>query len=641
MSARFLLPVLVAGCCFALGAPASPLRGQGELEVVPLAEPSLESQTDAVRDQLIEARRQFEEIVRRDGASRAELAEAYGELGRLYFLYDFSDLAPVALRNAVAYEPDALQWRYLLAAHQTFEGALEEVEEQLRFLVERYPEHVPTKLRLGNLLVDSGRLDEAVPFFEGALAREPDSAAAIAGLARIDREQGRFEEAVQGFRRALELQPSADSLYHPMALAYRALGETDKAREVIGLNKHGAVAFPDPIVESLARLNRSVDGSFHEAASAMRRGEMERATRLYRKYLEGQPNDPIGHHNLGVALLASDGWNEGIAALRKALELDPDYRGGHFSLGSALAEEGKLEEALYHYTRALEIDPEDSSVHAEWATLLAKTGQPERALEELAKLRARRLEEPFVDLKYGSVLALLKRYDEAETVIAGLLAMDKLRPRTRAEALAVAGSLAEARRDVEAAAGFYAEASELDTKDADYAASLGRVLGQLGRFGEAADALSRALTIRGAIGQGQTFSEELEFARATALILSARYAEARAALEEASRTNRIPFLHALARLLATCPDAAVRDGARAVELADRVLSEELTLQHAETMAMALAESGRFEEAQQLQARVLEQAQRMGRAQGTEHQERLERARLYRDRQPVRAPWQRP
>ena len=91
-----------------------------------------------------------------------------------------------------------------------------------------------------------------------------------------------------------------------------------------------------------------------------------------------------------------------------------------------------------------------------------------------------------------------------------------------------------------------------------------------------------------------------------ALILDGSYGPARAALE--ASLERLPDHAALgdllARLLATCPDAAVRDGARAVVLAERVVEIEPSLDHSETLAMALAEAGRWEEAVASQRRVL-------------------------------------
>jgi hypothetical protein len=67
--------------------------------------------------------------------------------------------------------------------------------------------------------------------------------------------------------------------------------------------------------------------------------------------------------------------------------------------------------------------------------------------------------------------------------------------------------------------------------------------------------------------------------------------------------------HALARLLAACPDKSVRDGARALPLAQAVWQAQPTAAHARTVALALAELGRCAEAAQWQRTAAEQARR--------------------------------
>jgi tetratricopeptide (TPR) repeat protein len=92
---------------------------------------------------------------------------------------------------------------------------------------------------------------------------------------------------------------------------------------------------------------------------------------------------------------------------------------------------------------------------------------------------------------------------------------------------------------------------------------------------------------------------------------------------------------AFAELLATCPEASVRDGVRAVELAKQALalgspyfdrSWELSV-----LAAAYAECGRFEEAIRYQKEALDDP-RMMKYFRDQHNQRLE---LYRQRKPYR------
>ena len=84
------------------------------------------------------------------------------------------------------------------------------------------------------------------------------------------------------------------------------------------------------------------------------------------------------------------------------------------------------------------------------------------------------------------------------------------------------------------------------------------------------------------------------------------------------------------------PDGGIRDGARALELARRVFEQQQSIDHAETIAMALAEVGNFAEAVEWQQQVVEQRRRQGAG------ARLEASRgyleLFRQGEGVRAPW---
>jgi hypothetical protein len=84
--------------------------------------------------------------------------------------------------------------------------------------------------------------------------------------------------------------------------------------------------------------------------------------------------------------------------------------------------------------------------------------------------------------------------------------------------------------------------------------------------------------------------------------------------------DSVVLLHALARLLASAEDPEVRDGERALDLAQRTLRAGTTPSRLETLAMASAEVGQYDEAVRLQRRVISMMGWEGR---TDHLPRLE------------------
>ncbi len=92
----------------------------------------------------------------------------------------------------------------------------------------------------------------------------------------------------------------------------------------------------------------------------------------------------------------------------------------------------------------------------------------------------------------------------------------------------------------------------------------------------------------------------------------------------------------LARLLATSPEEGVRDGVRALEMARVLFDQFNSLDHAETLAMALAEVGQYGEAMALQENAVAAVMAAGRFMDAP---RLEaNLALYRDSKPCRRPW---
>ena len=122
-----------------------------------------------------------------------------------------------------------------------------------------------------------------------------------------------------------------------------------------------------------------------------------------------------------------------------------------------------------------------------------------------------------------------------------------------------------------------------------------------------------------------THAHEMRFTALTALERSV----------EAFPQN-LALQHLLARLLAASQQASVRDGERALEVARQLVTTRASLEHVETLAMALAELGRFDEAVARQRDVVRQLETAGEVTGlSTARMRLE---LYESGEPCRAPW---
>lgn len=72
----------------------------------------------------------------------------------------------------------------------------------------RVPEHAAwTRVQLGNVFFNTGRLDEAAKAYREALGRLPGYVHAEAGLARVEASEGRYRPAIKRLRHVLEVLP--------------------------------------------------------------------------------------------------------------------------------------------------------------------------------------------------------------------------------------------------------------------------------------------------------------------------------------------------------------------------------------------------------------------------------------------------
>jgi superkiller protein 3 len=226
------------------------------------------------------------------------------------------------------------------------------------------------------------------------------------------------------------------------------------------------------------------------------------------------------------------------------------------------------------------------------------------------------------------------------------------------------GAALERQGRLEEALTNYLAALRLEPRRAPTHNNLGNVLDGLGRHAEAIEHYHEALRLKpgtalvhrnlgtALAAQGRFDDAMAQYAEAQRLkpedpenfhlagVARLRHGQARAGVEELRRALRLDpnharVLHRLARVLATDEDASLRDGAEAVRLATRAV--ELTAgqqpQVLDTLGMALAEAGRFDEAIVATRQAADLLEAIGQPEAAAAVR--SRAALYQSRQPFR------
>ena len=367
-------------------------------------------------------------------------------------------------------------------------------------------------------------------------------------------QSGMYTDIDTLYRTTIDRNPACWMAYNNLGNLLHDRGQTDDA---IAMFRKAIEIKPD-YVKTYNNLGLTLAG----------RGQIDEAMAEYRKALKIQPDCATAYYNLGLALIGRGQVDDAMAEYRKALEIDPNYSEAHNNLGLALRNRGQLDDAMAEYRKALEANPENAVAYSNLGNIFVSRGQVDEAIVQYRK--ALEVSPGTVEFRYNLAQALSKqgRLDE-----------------TMAE---------------------YEKALEIKPDYAEAHNNLGVVLVGRGRLDEAMVHFQTALKTkpdyteaRNNLGIAQSRREEI----------GERLAGWRESLR--TRPDDVTSLNETAWTLATNPNASIRNGAEAVELARRAvqLSDASEPAVLGTLAAAYAEAGRFSEAVQTARKAAESAMR--------------------------------
>ena len=233
----------------------------------------------------------------------------------------------------------------------------------------------------------------------------------------------------------------------------------------------------------------------------------------------------------------------------------PDNARAQCNLGTALAGSGRSDEAFAHFQKAVAVQPDYAEAHCNVGAGLVRHGQVDEAIDHYRKA---------IELKPGFAPACYNL------------------------GLALAG-----RGQIDEAIALYQKALEARPAFVEAHTSLGMALAGSGRFEEAIAHFRTALEVQPDYAGAR---EDLADTRSQWEGIRKWLAGRRELLRR--RPDDVALLNETAWVLATNPNASIRNGAEAVELARRAvqLSDRRDPAILDTLAAACAEAGRFSEA---------------------------------------------
>jgi tetratricopeptide (TPR) repeat protein len=381
----------------------------------PVSLPDLSRLDAPVQKQLREGYAALTAKVGQPGISDVDLGFAYGEMGKLLMAAEYRDGAEPAFLDAEALMPNERRWPYYLAHLYKLKGEPARATAAFERALRLKPDDLPTLVWLGSAYLDQGRAADAEPLFATALSIAPRSVAVLFGIGRTALARQQYMRAIEFLEQALALDPKAVVIHFPLAMAYRAIGNTPQAEAHLRARGPGDIRPPDPLMQELDLTLESAVAYEVRGAAALDESNWVAAAGYFRKGIALAPNEPSLRHKLGTAL-AMTGDPRAVEQFEEVTRRWPKFAKAHYSLGLILASSGRNREAIEHFSAAVQSDPAYSEARLQLAETLRVSGRFQDSLrqyEETITLNPRLAE---ARLGYGMALAALKRTDEARKV---------------------------------------------------------------------------------------------------------------------------------------------------------------------------------------------------------------------------------
>jgi tetratricopeptide (TPR) repeat protein len=172
-----------------------------------------------------------------------------------------------------------------------------------------------------------------------------------------------YHAAVEHFSSALELAPEARQVHYPLALALRASGKKEQAKQHLQQLGKREITINDPLVESLEALKNPASRHFVSAMSAVLKKEYSTAISNFQKGLEFDPDNSAARTSYARVLYLANNKNEARTQLERVIASDPDKTLALFLLALLEDEAGNKDQAAELYKRVIEINPKHEGAH--------------------------------------------------------------------------------------------------------------------------------------------------------------------------------------------------------------------------------------------------------------------------------------
>jgi protein O-GlcNAc transferase len=260
-------------------------------------------------------------------------------------------------------------------------------------------------LQQGITFHNSGRMDEAIHWYNEALKKDPKNAVALSNMGCAQHSIGNIDAAVISLKKAITNQPHFAEAYNNLGNSLQEQGNIDEAiesyQEAISIKTDFAEAYSNlgNVLQKQSRLDEAVAcyqksilikpdqaSSYSNIGSALQKqGKLDEAVGNFQKAIAYRPDYAEAFCNLGDTLHEQEKLDKAVASYQKAIALNPGYAEAYNNLGITLKEQVKLDEAIASYHKAIAINPSYVEAHSNLGVSFQEHGKFNEAVASYQK----------------------------------------------------------------------------------------------------------------------------------------------------------------------------------------------------------------------------------------------------------------
>jgi tetratricopeptide (TPR) repeat protein len=356
---------------------------------------------------------------------------------------------------------------------------LNQAATEYRTLNQEHPKDLQVKKTYTEILIHTGRLDEARNLCEEILKADPNDNDALIDRAQLQIRAGEANAAVETLRTVVKNDPNNGLAHYQLGVAWQKMGNLESAenewREAIRLR-------PD-----------LTDAQRDLAVLAMRKGDMTTLEQASTQIINLRPGVPDGYTLRAVSEINRKQYLAAEKDIRKAIEVAPGSSQGYIQMGYLNLVQKRFKEAEAAYREALDRDPKSNDALRGLLNAYVAQKQIDAAVAAAnAQIAKTGGSSGFYDLLGTVLLQQKKDLNGARVALTKAIELDH----KNTDAWMKLGELQRADGRVDQAIATYQQALKENPQEATFYVLLGQLFQSREDWARAEDSYQKALGIR-------------------------------------------------------------------------------------------------------------------------------------------------